>query len=136
HGDGLLPSERAYNRLRPLLRSPLAYRLYRNALPGDWAFRLARRIGRRGTGEPTPGADRELREAARAQLRARGATLAVLGHSHVPELNRWPEGTYLNTGYWFADRTFGRVADGAVALCRWAGGAVEVLEKAPLPARS
>ncbi len=130
HGDGLIPLERAYNRLKPLLRHGGAYRLYRNLLPGDWGYRLARRVARLGDGTPTPSNVNALRDAAHRILVSPPTDLVVLGHGHAAEHTDWPEGTYLNPGYWFADRTFARLDADGPALLRWTGRVAE-----PLPVR-
>jgi len=135
HGDGLDPAERAANRLRPLLRSPLAYRLYRNALPGDWGFRLARWVGARGGGAAEPPTVDALRAAAARRLARTPADLVVLGHSHRAELTALPGGVYLNPGYWYAERTFGEIGPGAVRLLRWGGREALPMCDLPLPAR-
>jgi UDP-2,3-diacylglucosamine hydrolase len=131
HGDGLIPEERAYNLLKPLLRHPLAYRLYRTLLPGDSGYRLARRIARLGTGEPEEDVVEGLRAAARHTLATTPADLVVFGHGHLAEHERWPEGTYLNPGYWYQDRTFGRLDADGPALLRWTGRAAEVFNPEP-----
>ena len=123
HGDGLVPSEQTYNFLKPLLRHPLPYRLYRNLFPGDWGYRLARHIARLGSGAPETPTVEGLRAAARQRL-AGPADLVVFGHGHRAELSALPGGTYLNPGYWFADRTFAHLDDDGPALLRWDGRAV------------
>jgi UDP-2,3-diacylglucosamine hydrolase len=123
HGDGRIAAERRANRLRPVLRSGLAYRLFRNGLPGDWGFRLARAVAGRGSGAPEPRVVDGLREEARRLLRETPADLAVLGHSHRAELSDLPEGTFLNPGYWFAERTFGVFDAAGPRLLRWSEGA-------------
>lgn len=127
HGDGLDPSERVYNLLKPLLRHPLAYRLYRNLLPGDSGYRLARRIARQGNGTPDAPTVSALRRAARHRLASTPTDLIVFGHSHRAERSDWPEGTYLNPGYWFADRTFARLDAGGPTLLRWTGHGAQPL---------
>jgi UDP-2,3-diacylglucosamine hydrolase len=127
HGDGLVPTERAYNRLKPILRHPLPVRLYRNLFPGDWGYRLARRIARLGDGAPDAPTVDALRDAARRRLT--GPTdLVVLGHGHRAERVDEPGGTYLNPGYWFADRTFARLDAAGPALLRWTDGEARPLE--------
>lgn len=121
HGDGLVPEEWAYNRLRGLLRHPAAYRLYRNAFPGDAGYRLARLVARLGSGEPEERVVAALREAARQRLARAEAELVVMGHAHHAELSRWEEGAYLNPGYWFGARTFARLDGRGPALLRWSG---------------
>lgn len=107
HGDGLVQAEKTTSLLKPLFRSQLAYRLYRNVLPGDSGFRIARRIARRGSGEPEHHVVAGLRRAAREILESSEADIVVMGHSHHAECSRLAAGTYLNPGYWFKDRTFG-----------------------------
>ena len=121
HGDGSVPDERVYNRLRPLLRHPWAYRLYRTLTPGDSGYALARAIARRGDGTPEPRVVDALRAAARRTLTDTPADLVVLGHSHHAERSDFPGGTYLNPGYWFADRTLARLDARGPALLRWTG---------------
>lgn len=134
HGDGLVPTEWAYNRLKGLLRHPVAYRLYRNAFPGDAGYRLARRVARLGSGEPEEHVVEALRAAARRRLADTDTDLVVMGHAHRAELARWDRGAYLNPGYWFADRTFARLDGRGPALLRWTG--TEAVPLAPQqPAR-
>jgi UDP-2,3-diacylglucosamine hydrolase len=125
HGDGLVPSERAYNLLKPILRHPLSYRLYRTLLPGDSGYRLARRIARLGDGAPDAPTVHGLRAAAHRFLTTTAADLVVFGHGHVAEHEAWPEGAYLNPGYWYEDRTFARLDADGPALLRWTGHAAE-----------
>jgi len=125
HGDGRLASERAYNLLKPILRHPLAYRLYRTLLPGDSGYRLARRIAQMGSGAPETSTVCGLRTAAHRLLSTTSADLVVFGHGHTAELDDGPDGTYLNPGYWFADRTFARLDADGPALLRWTGHAAE-----------
>lgn len=127
HGDGHVPDERVYNAIRPVLRHPWAYRLYRTLTPGDAGFRLARWIARRGSGAPEARVVGALRLKARRTLADTPADLVVLGHSHRAELTALPGGTYLNPGYWFADRTFARLDAAGPALLRWTGAAAEPL---------
>lgn len=125
HGDGCVPEERIYNRIKPLLRHPWAYRLYRTLTPGDTGFRLARWVARRGDGAPEARVVDALRLKARRTLADTPADLVVLGHSHLAEHAAFPGGTYLNPGYWFAERTFARLDARGPALLRWTGRSAE-----------
>ena len=119
HGDALVPEDRAYQRLRPVLRHPLALRLYRAALPADWGYGLARRVGRRAGGaDRDPTAARALHRHAQHLLGE--VDLVVFGHCHQAALTAYPRGFYLNPGFWFADRTFGTLDAQGPALHRWA----------------
>jgi UDP-2,3-diacylglucosamine hydrolase len=131
HGDGVRPPDRAFSRLfsrlQPLVRHATTARLYRMCLPGDTGYGLARWVSRRfGTdGTPDPDAARRVDAAAADVLRETGADLVVMGHSHTPVLDASGAGTYLNLGYWYGARTFGRLDAEGPALLRWtASGAV------------
>ena len=122
HGDGLARSERTYNVLKPVLRHPLAYRLYRTLTPGDSGYGLARWVARQGDGTPERATVDAVRDAARATLRQTSADLVVLGHSHRAECTAFADGTYLNPGYWHGDRTFAHLDADGPQLLRWTDG--------------
>lgn len=130
HGDGLTDVEPVYNRLRPLMRNRWIYRLYRNVLPGDAAYRLARRVGRWGADpEPDAALVSALRAAAQDTLKASDRDLVVMGHCHLAQHVRWPGGEYVNPGYFFQNRTYAWLDAEGAHLARWNGTHPE-----PLPA--
>jgi hypothetical protein len=53
----------------------------------------------------------------------------VLGHGHHSECIRIDGGAYLNPGYWFGDRTFGRLDADGPSLHRWHDGRAELLTR-------
>jgi UDP-2,3-diacylglucosamine hydrolase len=132
HGDGLVPAERTYNRLRPILRSPLMARLYRMGLPGDSAFAFARWFAHRmeSDGAPEPAVTASLRRKAAELLGTGAADLVVMGHGHSAECTPMSGGIYLNPGYWFADRTFACVDASGAGVYRWRDGRAEPLAPA------
>jgi UDP-2,3-diacylglucosamine hydrolase len=141
HGDGHVPAERTYNRLRPLLRSPFMARLYRMGLPGDAGYAFARWFAHRfgSDGAPEPPTVAALRARAARLLADGAADLVVFGHVHEPACIQMDGGAYLNPGYWFADRTFGRLDEAGAALLRWRDGRAEPLAAVPplaAPARA
>ncbi|CAN5611635.1 UDP-2,3-diacylglucosamine diphosphatase [soil metagenome] len=132
HGDGLVPAERIYNRIKPLLRNSLIARAYRNGLPGDAAYALARVVGRRSRGTRTggvgtPDATHALELAAGQIIRETETNAVVFGHSHTASLKRWPEGIYVNPGYWFKNRTFVTLSSDGFRLLEWRDGRAVVL---------
>ncbi len=136
HGDALLATTPLASRFRSLVRSPLMARLYRMSLPGDAGYALARWVSLRfGSGGVVdePSADR-LEAFARRRLAETDADLVVLGHVHRAARIPAPGGTYLNPGYWFADRTFGRLDVGRgepqAGLYRWTAAGAEALNPA------
>ena len=58
--------------------------------------------------------------------------LLVLGHSHVPALERAAGGgVYGNAGTWLGDSTFLRVDEASVELRRWSGGTSQLMVREP-----
>ncbi len=136
HGDGLAPGG-AYRRMRQLLRAPLPVALWK-LLPADVGMALALRSSQslRGLQVDVRQVD-GLRAYARGMLDSGEANAVVMGHSH------WAEhldsgalgvarGEYLNTGAWFAQRTFARLGDGGFELLRWANGEAVSYHAPPL----
>ncbi len=127
HGDGSVPHEWFYNRIRSLLRNRVVARFYRMIMPGDSAFALARWVARRFSSD---GAAHEatveaLRTYAESALARPNIDLVVLGHCHRASCISLAGGTYLNPGYWFNDRTFGYLDSSGPAIFRWTGGRAE-----------
>ena len=94
--------------------------IYRTLLPGDAGFRLARAVNRFIRKEEIePDVVAALRAYARRQLAAHHADVVVMGHTHLAELQVWPEGRYLNLGSWYGSHTFGRLDKNELRLLRW-----------------
>jgi len=125
HGDGLRDREdRAYRRLRTVLRHPLAIRAFRLLHP-DWSSALATGssdVSRvHGAGDGGAG----LRQIALLHLAPPSdVELVVFGHSHVQALERGENGgVYANPGAWFDAPTYLVVSPERVELRRWTGSA-------------
>ena len=133
HGDGMTSANAVYNRLRPVLRHPLPVWLYTTLLPSDGGFALAQWVKRViGKHEVDAEAVEAFRAYARDRITTRRADLVVMGHTHAAELTAWPEGTYLNPGYWHESRTFGRLDTDGAQLLRWTGTTAECVLSEPL----
>jgi len=132
HGDAQASTHRGFSWVRPLLRHPLALRLYRT-LPADLGLGLARRVSRAlHDPAPDPTVVDALRAHARRTLRTGPADVVVMGHSHQPALHRWPAGAYVNTGNWYENRTFARLDEQKISLVRWNGTRALDIEAAEL----
>lgn len=136
HGDEVASTHRLFGALRDWMRHPAPVWLYRALLPADLGVRLARWASRALHDDaPDPDVVRALRRRARSRLREAAVDGVVMGHSHVPALHRWPEGTYLNTGNWYDARTLGRLDADGFHLLRWNGTRALSIEPAELPSR-
>ena len=124
HGDGMLPSDRANRLLGKLLRSPVNQAIYRLLHPdlgvplGEFISGLSRSC----LNLPPP---RQLLERYRRLAREyleRGNDIVVFGHTHVPELFRYPAGIYCNTGCFLRRYSFARLQQGEMTLWHYIPG--------------
>lgn len=130
HGDDAAEDSPFKAWLKGWLRHPLPVRIYKTVLPADAGFGFARFVNRRfGTRALDRDLVNRLRVHARRILKDGTADVVIFGHSHHPELLSWPEGSYLNTGYWHESRSFGRLHNGTLQSVRWNGQNVEVVQE-------
>jgi UDP-2,3-diacylglucosamine hydrolase len=125
HGDGLRPVEdRAYRRLRRVLRHPWAIRAFRWLHP-DWATWLATGSSDVSRAHQPRDGGAGLAHVALDHLEAHPETeLVVFGHSHIPALVRSRTGgVYANPGAWMDASTFLVVRPDRIELRRWTGSA-------------
>jgi UDP-2,3-diacylglucosamine hydrolase len=128
HGDrvALTPMK---SWLQGWLRHPVPVWIYRHLVPPDMGIGLARFVSSRfGTRTVDRDLVDRLRVHARHIFSESGVDAVIFGHCHFPELTTWPEGWYLNTGYWHESRTFGRLVDGTLQLMQWNGQTAEIVE--------
>ena len=124
HGDGLRAREdRAYRRLRTVLRNRWAIRAFRWIHP-DWSVRIAAgssdvsRLRAAGDG------GRGLEAIAMRHLTTRtDLDLVIFGHSHVSALRGTGAGVYANPGAWMDAQTFLVIRPERIERRRWAGSA-------------
>jgi len=125
HGDGLRETEdRKYRMVRPIMRSPLAIRLFRSLHP-DWATRLASGSSNASRTYAARDGGSGLRAIGHARLAAQpDLDLIVLGHSHVSSLERVGSNqVFANAGSWLDAPTYLEITDESIALLRWTGSA-------------
>jgi UDP-2,3-diacylglucosamine hydrolase len=125
HGDGLRPREdKRYRLVRHVLRNRLAIGGFRWLHP-DLATPIATGSSHASRTYVARDHGRGLRDAAERIADADPSLeLIVLGHSHVPTLERLARGTaYGNPGSWLDAPTFLRITEERVALRRWDGSA-------------
>jgi UDP-2,3-diacylglucosamine hydrolase len=137
HGDQFGSRMPLYAVLKAALRHPVPVWFYRSFLPADLGIRIARGVLRRiHTDVINPAVIRALRETARRTLGNTPARLVVMGHSHAPEIQRWPEGVYVNTGCWRTTRTFAILDESGIHLRQWNGSGARDVESPSEPFRT
>ena len=125
HGDGLLKKDYAGRFFRRVLQRPFfqgAYRFLHPNLGVALAQGLSGLSRKRGIFSTTPEQLAEYRDIARRRLQE-GCDIVFLGHTHIPELVRFPEGIYCNTGGWLGSYSFALLQeDGQLSLWRYHPG--------------
>lgn len=130
HGDRIADRSSWKAWWKDWLRHPAPVWIYRTLLPGDFGFGLAQYVNRTfGKRELNEDLIERLRVEARQILQDDAVDVVIFGHTHYPELLTWPEGRYLNAGYWHESRTFARLEGGSLQLVRWNGASGEVVEE-------
>ncbi|MFH2055316.1 MAG: UDP-2,3-diacylglucosamine diphosphatase [bacterium] len=118
HGDGLAKSDWKYRLLKKVLRNRVCIALYK-LLPPSLAYWLAygaAQSSRRHTAKrPRDRFLEEYREYGR-QMLAGDYCAFICGHTHHPELLRFGEKYFLNTGDWISHFSYIRFADGEFQL--------------------
>jgi UDP-2,3-diacylglucosamine hydrolase len=120
HGDGLDPRDHGYRFLRKVLRNRLSIWLF-SWLHPDIGVALARSSSKSSRSYTTVkdyGADDGMRGYA-AGLIAGGTDIVIMGHRHVPLLEKIGPGTYVNLGDWITHNTYAVLAGGEMSLLSW-----------------
>lgn len=121
HGDGLLKADVGYRILKKILRSKTNQKLYKFLHPdfgvpfatffsGNSRKLLSLRIDHSKI--------KEYRIHAKKFLDA-GCDIAIFGHTHNPELIRWGEKSYCNTGEWIRKYTYAKLENGKISLWQY-----------------
>lgn len=134
HGDGRAKNDGFYRFLKPILRHPWPVALYKHLFPADVGFRIARQFSRikRDDGV-NQDVVRGLQDEAHNLLAESAPNVVVFGHSHEAELTETPDGFYLNTGFWYLNKTFGWIENGTIHLGKWENQRVITLKTCHQP---
>jgi UDP-2,3-diacylglucosamine hydrolase len=117
HGDGISPSDKGYRILKKILRNRVNIWLYQK-LPADWGIPLAKKVSR-SSRMHTSGREQKFvkdYEDYAAHKLSEGYDVVVIGHLHLPVLQKTDEGVYLNTGDFIEHFSYGRMDDGKITL--------------------
>ncbi len=121
HGDGLAKNDRGYRVLRWIMRNRLNIFLYRQVPPdigipfAKWCSRTSRA---HTSNRPKDSFLQEYRDFAKAKLDD-GYDCVICAHTHVPEIIRFENGIYINTGDWHHNFTYAVLGDNGFELKKW-----------------
>jgi UDP-2,3-diacylglucosamine hydrolase len=120
HGDGLVKKDVGYRILKRILRNPLNQRLYKLLHPdigvplGTFFSGNSRKMLANWLTEEKL---EEYRQHARRLLAT--SDIVIFGHTHKPELRKYGDKTYVNTGEWIRKYTFAKMDKGEIRLWEW-----------------
>ncbi|OQY29844.1 MAG: hypothetical protein B6244_02475 [Candidatus Cloacimonetes bacterium 4572_55] len=118
HGDGFAQKDYKYRALKRVIRHPFIIGTARLMHP-DAGIWLVEKISTWGDKKFADWiSPEEYAQSAHDKLK-QGYDLVVFGHTHQPDLVRFHEGIYLNTGNWFHDFSYASLKDGKIEVLYW-----------------
>jgi UDP-2,3-diacylglucosamine hydrolase len=120
HGDGLAQKDSGYRMLKRILRSGIVRTLIRWIHP-DVGFSMARVFSKKSR-EYTAGKDFGETDSMRSFAQEKideGYDFVVMGHNHIPRLEDFGNGVYVNLGDWLKNFTYGVFDGDTMRLMNW-----------------
>ncbi len=120
HGDGLVKKDVGYRILKRILRNPVNQNLYKLLHP-DIGVPLASFFSGNSRKMLANWLTEEKLEEYRnnARVLLKSSDIVVFGHTHKPEIRRYGDKTYVNTGEWIRRYTFAKMKEGTIGLWEW-----------------
>jgi len=120
HGDGLVKKDVGYRIMKKVLRNPFNQRLYKLLHPNiavPLALFFSGNSRKMLSNWLTEEKLEEYRQNARRYLES--SDIVVFGHTHKPEIRKFGEKTYVNTGEWIRKYTYAKMENGDISLWQW-----------------
>ena len=120
HGDGLIKKDIGYRVLKKILRNPFNQRLYKLLHPNigvPLALFFSGNSRKMLSNWLTEEKLEEYRQHARRYLES--SDIVIFGHTHRPEIRKFGEETYVNTGEWIRKYTYAKMENGEISLWQW-----------------
>jgi len=120
HGDGLVKKDVGYRILKRILRNPFNQKLYRLIHPN-----IGVPLGSFFSGSSRKMLVNWITEEKLEEYRQNAVRLlanndiVMFGHTHRPELQKYGEKIYVNTGEWIRRFTFAKMENGEIGLWEW-----------------
>jgi UDP-2,3-diacylglucosamine hydrolase len=120
HGDGLVKKDVGYRIMKKILRNPFNQRLYKLLHPNigiPLALFFSGNSRKMLSNWLTEEKLEEYRQNARKYLESND--IVIFGHTHKPEIRKFGEKTYVNTGEWIRKYTYAKMENGEISLWQW-----------------
>jgi UDP-2,3-diacylglucosamine hydrolase len=120
HGDGLIKKDVGYRIMKKILRNPFNQRLYKLLHP-DIGVPLALFFsGNSRTMLSNWLTEEKLAEYRRSAERyLESNDIVIFGHTHKPEITKFGDKTYVNTGEWIRKYTYAKMENSEISLWQW-----------------
>ena len=120
HGDGMLNKKNFLERpvLNRILRNKMFLMVYKSLLPNRLAIRMMQILSNscKKITRKNPNA---LNQNAKSILDRDLADVVLAGHDHIPRLETFNSGLYINLGTFFHHRTLVKVSNDELSLVQW-----------------
>ncbi|MCC5915510.1 MAG: metallophosphoesterase [Balneolaceae bacterium] len=120
HGDGLKNPDAGLPRplMHKILRNRWFVKLYQTVFPAEVGIDLMKTFSAisRDNSEISP---ERLSRWSRSFLQAKEIELVISGHDHIPRVETFPFGTYINLGTFYSHRTVGLYTNSQLKLVTW-----------------
>ncbi len=119
HGDGIAPGDWKYRVVKRIIRSRFAISSFSLIHP-DLARKLVAffSVSSRRSAEDKSALLPSYEPFVKARLNE-GYDIIIMGHIHIPSLEKYNNGIYLNTGDWLRHFSYGILKDGKLELRYW-----------------
>jgi UDP-2,3-diacylglucosamine hydrolase len=120
HGDGLVKKDVGYRILKKILRNPFNQKLYKLLHPNigvPLALFFSGNSRTMLSNWLTEEKLEEYRQNAKRYLEAND--IVIFGHTHRPEIKKYGDKTYVNTGEWIRKYTYAKMENGEISLWQW-----------------
>jgi UDP-2,3-diacylglucosamine hydrolase len=121
HGDLYTSNDFRYKLFRSLVRNKLMMKIFEILHP-EVALGIAKAMSRSSRKKRIASDLMKKRESGLidfAQNQFKNYDIVILGHSHLPKLEKMPQGIYANAGDWIVNNSYLQMIDGKISLKKY-----------------
>ena len=121
HGDLYTSNDLRYKIFRSIIRNRIIMTIFEILHP-DFALGLGKMMSRSSRSRKTSTALYQKKERGLinfAKKNLKDYDIIIMGHSHLPKLEKFENGIYANAGDWIVNDSFIKIIDGNIELCKF-----------------